>query len=125
MESTDAGRSWTDPQPLGLGNAQIPGFPLLLHDGRMILIHGNRQFPFGSQAIGSYDQGKTWDMQHPLILAWASWDNYGGHPRSIVMPDGSIMTGYYARYFKQDPYVNDDIVSHCLNWRVPENWPPR
>ncbi len=125
MESTDASRTWSEPQPLGLGNAQIPGFPLLLDDGRMILVHGNRQFPFGSQAVGSYDQGKTWDLQNPLMLAWASWDNYGGHPRSIVMPDGSIMTGYYARYFKQHDTVNEDIVSHCLNWRVPDNWPPR
>ena len=35
------------------------------------------------------------------------------------------MTGYYARYFKQHDTVNEDIVSHCLNWRVPDNWPPR
>lgn len=124
MESTDAGRTWTKPKPLGLGNAQVPGFPLLLDDGRMILVHGNRQFPFGCQAIGSHDQGHTWDLQHPLMLAFASWDNYGGHPRSIVMPDSSIMTGYYARYFKQHTTTNEDLVSHCLNWNVPDHWPP-
>lgn len=125
MKSTDGGRTWTEPKPIGLGAAQIPGFPLLLPDGRLLLIHGNRQFPFGVQAVGSRDLGLTWDLDHPLILAWASWDNYGGHPRSILMPDGSIMTGYYARYFKEYPdTVNGDIVSHCLNWRVPENWPP-
>ena len=70
------------------------------------------------------DQGRTWDLQHPLMLAFASWDNYGGHPRSIVMPDASIMTGYYARYFKEHATVNEDIVSHCLDWNVPDHWPP-
>jgi len=59
------------------------------------------------------------------MLAYASWDNYGGHPRSILMPDGSIITGYYARYFKEHPEtVNEDIVSHCLRWRPPDDWPP-
>ncbi len=124
MESKDAGRTWTPPKPIGLGSAQIPGFPLLLPDGRLLLIYGNRQFPFGAQAIASKDLGKTWDLTHPLILAWASWDNYGGHPRSIFMPDGSIMTGYYARYFKEYPQtVGEDIVAHCLHWQAPSGWP--
>jgi len=125
MESTDGGRTWTDPVPIGLGMAQIPAFPLALPDGRLVLVHGNRQFPFGCQAIASLDQGKTWDLENFLMLAYASWDNYGGHPRSILMPDGSIITGYYARYFKEHPEtVNEDIVSHCLRWRPPDDWPP-
>lgn len=125
MESADGGRTWTAPVPIGLGMAQIPAFPLALPDGRLILVHGNRQFPFGCQAIASLDRGKTWDLENFLILAYASWDNYGGHPRSILMPDGSILTGYYARYFKQHPEtVNEDIVSHCLRWRPPDDWPP-
>jgi len=124
MESTDGGRTWTDPVPIGLGMAQIPAFPLALPDGRLILVHGNRQFPFGCQAIASLDQGKTWELENFLMLAYASWDNYGGHPRSILMPDGSIITGYYARYFKEHPEtVNEDIVSHCLRWRPPDDWP--
>ena len=124
MESADDGRTWTKPVPLGLGMAQIPGFPLLLDDGRILLVYGNRQFPFGVQAIASLDRGATWDLENFLMLAYASWDNYGGHPRSIIMPDGSIMTGYYARYFKDFPdTVNGDMVSHCLHWQAPANWP--
>jgi len=124
MASTDDGRTWTNPVPLGLGMAQIPGFPLLLDDGRILLIYGNRQFPFGVQAIASLDLGATWDLENFLMLAYASWDNYGGHPRSIIMHDGSIITGYYARYFKDFPdTVSGDIVSHCLHWQVPANWP--
>ena len=123
VESDDQGRTWTEPRRIGLGKAQVPGFPLLLPDGRLLLIHGNRQFPFGSQVVASRDGGETWDLDHPLILSWFSWDNYGGHPRSILMPDGSIITGYYVRMFKEDPAVTKDLASHVVRWRVPEDWP--
>jgi len=99
IDSTDCGRTWTKPRTIGLGCAQIPGYPLLLQDGRLLLVYGNRQFPFGAQAIASLDYGSTWDTQHPIILVWFSWDNYCGMPRSLVLPDGSILTGYYVRVF--------------------------
>lgn len=124
IESADSGRTWTAPRGIGLGQAQVPGFPIRLKDGRLLLVYGNRQFPFGAQAIASRDLGKTWDTDHPILLAWFSWDNYCGHPRSLVLPDGSIMTGYYARIFKgDDDDQNRDIASHALRWRVPDNWP--
>ena len=123
VESDDGGRTWSAPRRIGLGMAQVPGFPLRLQDGRLLLIYGNRQFPFGCQVIASRDEGRTWDLDHPLLLSWFSWDNYGGHPRSIPMPDGSITTGYYVRMFKEDPKVSKDIASHLVRWRVPEDWP--
>ena len=129
--SDDDGRTWSRPNRIdGLGQAQIPGFPLYLEDGRLLIVYGNRQFPFGAQAIVSKDGGETWDTEHPIILAWFSWDNYCGHPRSVLLPDGSVVTGYYARVFTgahgiaftptdRDP--NPDIVGHCLRWRVPDD----
>ena len=121
--STDAGRTWTEPRRIGLGMAQVPAFPLQLEDGRLLLIYGNRQFPFGCQAIASRDRGETWSLDQPLMLSWFSWDNYGGHPRSVLMPDGSILTGYYVRMFKEDPEVTQDLVSHVVRWRPPDSWP--
>ena len=61
-----------------------------------------------------------------LMLGWSSWTNLGGHPRSILMPDGSIVTGYYAHYFKDNLGANEnhDVVSHCLRWSPPDDWPP-
>ena len=123
IESEDQGRTWTEPRRIGLGMAQVPAFPLHMPDGRLLLIYGNRQFPFGSQVIASRDEGRTWDLDHPLILSWFSWDNYGGHPRSLIMPDGSILTGYYVRIFKESPKVAGDLVSHIVRWRVPDDWP--
>jgi hypothetical protein len=123
IESADGGRQWTPARAFGLGKAQIPGFPVYLKDGRLILIFGHRQFPFGAQAIASRDGGKTWDIDHPIILSWFSWGMPCGHPRSLVMPDGSIMTGYYARVFNEAG--DGAVVSHALRWRVPDNWPSR
>jgi hypothetical protein len=126
MESRDDGYTWTEPELIGLGAAQIPAFPVPLPDGRIILTYGNRQFPFGVQAIASRDEGRTWDTNNFLMLAWSSWTNLGGHPRSILMPDGTIVTGYYAHYFKdhQGTNENHDVVSHCLRWSPPADWPP-
>ena len=131
--SGDGGRTWTSPRRIpGLGRAQIPGFPLRLDDGRLLIIHGNRQFPFGAQVIGSRNGGETWDTEHPIILAWFSWDNYCGHPRSVLLPAGRIATGYYARVFTgahgivltpTDRHPDPDVVGHCLQWRVPDDWP--
>ena len=72
------------------------------------------------------DEGRTWDTNNFLMLAWSSWTNLGGHPRSILMPDGTIVTGYYAHYFKDHQGVNEnhDVVSHCLRWSPPADWPP-
>jgi hypothetical protein len=120
LESSDQGRTWTPIRPL-LGEAQVPGFPLLLPDGRLLIIYGHRQFPFGAQAIASRDYGQTWDLGHPILLAWFSWDHSCGHPRSLLLPDGSILTGYYASVFKG---ANSPLVSHALRWRPPDDWPP-
>lgn len=122
-ESDDGGHSWTTLRPVGLGKAQIPGFPLYLKDGRLLLIYGNRQFPFGAQAIASRDEGKTWQVDRPIFLSWFSWDNYCGHPRSFLLPDGSILTAYYTRMFKDNDSPNKDIVSQVLRWQVPADWP--
>lgn len=123
MESSDLGRSWSEPRRIGLGMAQVPAFPLRLGDGRLLLVYGNRQFPFGCQVVASRDAGATWDLDHPLVLSWFGWDNYGGHPRSLLMPDGSIITGYYVRMFKEDSQVSCDLASHVVRWRPPDDWP--
>ena len=122
VESSDSGRTWTTGRTFGLGQAQVPGFPLLLIDRRLILVYGNRQFPFGAQAIASRDEGRTWSIDEPILLSWFSWDSYCGHPRSLLLPGGEVLTGYYSRIFK-DGSPNEDIVSHAVKWRVPDHWP--
>ncbi|MED5449209.1 MAG: sialidase family protein, partial [Planctomycetota bacterium] len=84
FHSDDGGRTWTDPIPTGLGVLQAAGaYPLKLADGRMLLLYGNRQFPYGTQVVGSHDNGKTWALDQPILLSWHSWSGYCGHPRSV------------------------------------------
>jgi hypothetical protein len=71
IRSVDGGRSWgdaslvthTDEVSLLLGaDGHLVAFPLKLDDGRLLLVYGNRQFPFGCQAIASRDGGHTWAL---------------------------------------------------------------
>ena len=39
------------------------------------------------------------------------------------MPDGSIITGYYVRMFKEHDDADRDLASHIVRWRVPDDWP--
>ena len=137
--SDDGGRTWTKPVPTGLGVLQAAGaYPLRLRDGRMLLLYGNRQFPYGTQVVGSRDYGKTWAMDHPIVLSWHSWSGYCGHPRSVQLQDGSILTGYYTHRInlKGDgpvdpargaplPRHNGDCTGELVRWRVPDHWPPK
>ena len=122
--SPDGGRTWTPPRKI-LGKAQSPGFPVRLNDGRLVIIYTHRQSPHGAQAIGSVDGGRTWDIDHPVMIAWNSFDAYCGHPRSLVLPDDTIVSGFYVRAFHSGGTPTPDVVGHCLRWRVPDNWPRR
>ena len=125
FHSDDLGRTWSKPQPTGLGVLQAATYPLQLRDGRLILLIGHRQFPFGVQAVASRDGGKTFDLEHPLLLAWHSWTYYCGHPRSIQLKDGSILTGYYTQHTHgHPPGHNDKCSGELVRWRPPADWPP-
>lgn len=124
--SDDQGRTWSDPVPTGLGVLQAATYPLQLRDGRVLLIIGHRQFPFGVQAVASRDGGQSWDLQHPMILAWFSWSYYCGHPRSCQLQDGSILTGYYThRDEGMPPRHNEKCTGELIRWRAPDDWPSR
>ena len=93
FESTDGGATWTNPGPLTLGS-QHPGHLLLLADGRLLLTYGLRNR--GLHGVGarlSTDLGATW--QAPRVLVdFPAVDC--GYPASVQVPDGTIVTAYYA-----------------------------
>jgi hypothetical protein len=94
-ESADGGRSWSAPRRL-LGAARHPADAVRLADGTLVLAYGHRNPPFGVRVVASRDGGRTWDTGRTLVLTadCSTWDC--GYPSSVVLPDGRILTAYYA-----------------------------
>lgn len=92
--SDDLGAHWTS---LGKAAPEIGGGnpPALvqLRDGRLALTYGYRARPYGMRARISNDEGRTWS--HEIILRDDGLTGDLGYPRSIVRPDGKILTIYY------------------------------
>jgi len=92
-ESNDDAQTWHFCKHL-TEDDQHPGHLLKLRDGRIVLTYGNRiAGKYGVEVRRSDDQGKTWtapvrvvDLQHRDC----------GHPSSVELPDGSVLTAYYG-----------------------------
>jgi len=96
VESRDGGKSWhflshvasTD---RGERNGNPPSL-VRLADGRLCVTYGYRGVPYGIRAKLSADQGRTWSKEILLRGDGATWDI--GYTRSVVRPDGEIVTVY-------------------------------
>ncbi len=89
--SDDDGSTWQAQGPL-TAPSQHPAHLLRLRDGRLLLAYGNRTADRGVDVRFSRDEGKTWSA--PLRVADFLGD--GGYPASAQLPDGQVLTAYYA-----------------------------
>ena len=111
--SDDSGGHWT---PLGDATPDIGSNPpalVLLKDGRLCLSYGYRRKPFGARARISGDEGRTWGPE--IILRDDGLTGDLGYPRSIVRPDGKVLTVYYFN----GPRDEDRTIQGTL-WTPPE-----
>ncbi len=109
LRSTDNGRSWKQEQQL-TGPLEHPAHLIELSDGRVLLTYGNRslanwkskwsngspgkaEFPKGIGVRISADSGRTWSEPERI----ASFDGDGGYPSTVELPDGRLLTGFYAK----------------------------
>ena len=95
VSSADGGWTWSSPVP-----TQIQGYPghvVLLLDGRLLCVYGVRRPPYGIQAVLSTDQGKTWEIDHPLILRDDLPNRDLGYPSAVQAADGRIFVVYYGQ----------------------------
>lgn len=93
--STDDGYSWQGPVNI-TGQNQIPGGAFQLKSGKMLMTWGNRIYPYGAEAMLSFDEGKTWDYEHRISLGWDSSGPSCGYANGIQLADGTILVTYYS-----------------------------
>jgi sialidase-1 len=90
-ESTDGGKSWSIPHPIGVWG--LPSHLLRMQDGRLLMSYGHRRRPFGNQARLSHDNGKSWSA--PMIISQDALSGDMGYPSTVECQDGSLVTVWY------------------------------
>ena len=109
MESHDGGVTWSDFRTF-LGYSAVHVHMIKLQDGRLLAVYRRRFLPYGVGAVISADNGKTWDVAHPLIVGVRP-SCFGGWPTSLQLRDGTILT---TRAFMTWP----DALFEATRWEV-------
>jgi len=100
-ESRDRGATWSAPRRITENN-ECPGDLLRLQSGELLLSFGQRNKPFGVQAMVSKDEGKTWNRSERTMLAWDGDHADVGYPVTVQRADGKLVTIYYIVYGERD-----------------------
>lgn len=90
-ESTDGGKSWSVPHPIGVWG--LPSHLLRMADGRLLMSYGHRRPPFGCQGRISEDEGKTWS--EPLVIYGDGAGGDLGYPSTVQLAGGDFLTIWY------------------------------
>ncbi len=90
--SDDDAKTWAHKMKL-TGPSQHPGHFTRLKDGSVLLSNGNRLVPKGVDVRFSDDEGATWSDPFRVV----DFQGDGGYPSSVQLPDGRVLTAYYAR----------------------------
>ena len=103
--SDDKGLSWSPPRKIHMWS--VSPFPLLLRDGRIVLIYMRRNpDPTGLYAIVSEDLGVTWSkpvcLRDDTVRTGPTGLVDGGYPVAIQMADNRIFAAYYWQHDDQD-----------------------
>ena len=89
--SEDDGRTWGFLSRVN--DWGVPANLTELDDGRLVCTYGYREYPWGIRAVVSEDGGRTWGAEIVLRDDGGSWDI--GYPRTLLRPDGKLITVYY------------------------------
>lgn len=92
-ESSDGGKTWTEPHAIGVWG--LPSHLLRLRDGRLLMSYGHRRKPFGNQVRLSEDSGKSWSQ--PMVISGDGIGGDLGYPSTAELDDGSLVTVWYER----------------------------
>jgi sialidase-1 len=90
-ESSDGGKTWSEPRAIGVWG--LPSHLLRLGDGRLLMTYGYRREPFGNQARWSEDHGRTWSQ--PLTISGDGKSGDLGYPSTVELAPGRFATLWY------------------------------
>lgn len=110
--SDDLGQHWTHVSAVTGNIGGNPPATVLLPDGRICVTYGYRRKPTGIRARTSADEGKTWSPE--IVIRDDGFDGDLGYPRSLVRPDGTILTIYYYN----GPRAEDRAIEGTF-WTAP------
>ena len=110
--SDDLGKTWAKVSDVTGNIGGNPPATVLLNDGRVAVTYGYRRKPTGISARITADEGKTWPPE--IMLREDGFDGDLGYPRSLVRPDGRVLTVYYFN----GPKGSDRCIEGSL-WMPP------
>ncbi len=115
-ESCDLGKTWSEPRQLLHDCDGAPGHLLQLNNGALLCVYSFRGNPYGTapyaiKGMVSTDGGKTWDANNILFEGEGSRDM--GYPSTVELPNGDLLTVFYARPGKDEP-----AVIWQIKWRM-------
>lgn len=114
--SKDGGRTWSAPTQI-TRDKEHPGDLIRLKNGNILLTYGERNKPFGVEAIVSRDCGKTWDKAFKTVLADDAASTDCGYPSSVQLPNGNVVTIYYQ---VDDPHnAPASAKAKSIVWSIP------
>ncbi len=99
--SEDGGKTWTQPEMLLDKTGGAPPHLFMTSKGVLLCTYGRRKKPYGIMAMFSTDGGKTWEKDVRLYENPFSDDL--GYPTTVELPDGTLITVFYAKNAKNGP----------------------
>lgn len=119
--SKDGGNSW-HVKSTGIKGWHTPASGLIqLNDGRLVLIFGHRESPFGIHALVSEDEGLTWRTDKRMILRGDGYNSDIGYVRAVKLNDETIVAVYYystAAEVASEGFTTRSIVA--TRFKVPK-----
>jgi hypothetical protein len=94
-ESSDGGKTWSEPIQILEDRGGAPSHILKHSSGVLIATYGYRKLPYGIKVMFSYDGGKSWGEEKYLYSNDISGDL--GYPSTVELLDGSLLTVFYAK----------------------------
>jgi hypothetical protein len=92
-ESSDDGKTWSDPRRLTPAEV-YPADLIELPDGRVLLTVGDRTNPFGVRGLVSDAKGNfDWQQNFTLVK---DCDSDCGYPSSVILKDAKVLTVFYS-----------------------------